>query len=346
MTGRRLIALGAAALTLTAAAPASAKTVFHGIHAHRGGPNSGAVASAPENSLEAFDASRRLGADVIELDAKLTADNVPVIMHDPTLDETTNCDGQVRQRTAADLAASCRIDTLGTEALIKPAGGAGVAIPTLADTLAWAKRNKVKLHLEIKNQPTDADYDPTPGFAQTILNTIDASGIAKRDVLIQSFWPPNLDEAKKRGLSTTLLLLQQGSNQQGIDLAKQNGYTIVSPGWPTAGDPKEFVDSAHAAGLPVVPYTIDTKAEIERALDAGVDGLITNDTKLGLRTLYGRQCKTNRAVERRLKKLYAKRLAAYRAQRTAKRRKAVRSAYSGYQTARRARVTSCARARA
>jgi len=344
----RLIAFGAVALAMLAPSSATAKTVFAGIHAHRGGPNTGAAASYPENSLQAFDAAHKLGADVIELDAKLTADNVPVIMHDATLERTTNCDGQVRQRTAADLAANCRIDTVGTEALIKASGTGGEPIPTLAEALAWAKANKVLLHLEIKNQPTDPDYDATPAFAQTVLNGVNASGIPKQTVLIQSFWPPNLDQAKAAGYPTTLLLLRQGSTQQGIDLAKQNGYSVVSPGWPTAGDPKEFIDNAHKAGLPVIPYTIDGEGELARAFDLGADGVITNDPKLGLQVHYGQLCDQAIGREQRLSRTYRKRLAAYRRETNSARKRRLRkstlSARRALIRAKRNRKTTCARA--
>jgi len=344
----KLIAIGTALLVLALPSSATAKTVFAGIHAHRGGPNTGGAATYPEASVQAFQESHKLGADVIELDAKLTSDNVPVIMHDATLDRTTNCTGQVRQRTAADLAANCRIDTLGTELLIKPSTGSGVAIPTLADVLAWAKKDKVKLHLEIKNQPTDPDFDATPGFADTVLNAVTASGIDKRTVLIQSFWPPNLDQAKAAGFPTTLLLLIKGSNQQGIDLAKQNGYTVVSPAWPTAEDPEDFIKQAHAAGKPVIPYTIDTEGEIARAFNVGVDGVITNDTRLGLRVRYGVFCDQGRAVEKRLSRTYKKRLAAYRRERYASRKRKLRksalSARRALTRAKRGRKATCARA--
>ena len=343
MTARKLISAGAAALALAAPAAATAKTPFAGIHAHRGGANSGGVASHPENSLEGFRASHELGADVIELDAKLTADNVPVIMHDATLDRTTNCDGQVRQRTAAELAASCRIDTLGTEALLKPATGPGVAIPTLADVLAFAKAERVKLHLEIKNQPTDPDYDSTPGFAQTVLNAVIQSGIPKRDVLIQSFWPPNLDQAKAAGFQTSFLTLPSVSNQQAIDTAKQKGYTVIAPGWPTAEDPKKFIESAHSAGLPVIPWTIDERAEIDRAIDLGADAVITNDPKLGLQVLYGGQCADAKVFEKRAARVYKKRLAAYRESPTAARRKAMLSARRNLARIKRSRKVVCAR---
>jgi glycerophosphoryl diester phosphodiesterase len=344
----KLIPIGAALLVLALPSSATAKTIFAGIHAHRGGPNTGAAATYPEASVQAFQASHKLGADVIELDAKLTSDNVPVIMHDATLDRTTNCTGQVRQMSAADLVANCRIDTLGTESLIKPAPGAGAAIPTLAEVLAWARAEKVKLHLEIKNQPTDPDFDATSGFADTVLGAVTASGIDKRTVLIQSFWPPNLDRAKAAGYPTTLLLIAQGSNQQGIDLAKQNGYTVVSPAWPTAGDPAEFVRSAHDAGLPVIPYTIDERDEIARAFKVGVDGVITNDTRLGLRVRYGEACDQALAREQRLNRTYKRRLAAYRRARTASRKRKLRksalSARRALITAKRHRKATCARA--
>jgi glycerophosphoryl diester phosphodiesterase len=345
---RNLVALGAAAIVLAAPAPAAAKTVFGGINAHRGGSITEGRATGPENSLEAFKNANELGAEVIELDAKRTSDNVPVIMHDATLDRTTNCTGPVRQITAANLAANCRIDTLGTGDKLVPATGATVAIPTLADVLIWARNEGVYLNLEIKNQPTDPDYDPTPGFAQTILSAVDASGIRKERVLIQSFWPANLDEAKGRGFATSFLMLQQGANQQAIDLAVQRGYDVVSPGWPTAGDPKEFVTAAHKAGKPVIPYTIDSAVEIARAFDAGVDGVITNDPTIGLRTRYGPICRSAQTSESRLKRKYQQRLKRYRAERNPARKRKARdaalSARKAYNRARRIRGTTCAKA--
>lgn len=348
MRARKLITFGAAALALAVPPTAAAKTVFHGVHAHRGGPNTGGKAAYPENSLEAFRAAHELGADVIELDVKLTADNVPVVMHDATLDRTTNCDGQVRQRTAADLAANCRIDTVGTEELIKPAAGPGVRIPTLAQVLEWAKARRAKLHVEIKNQPTDSDYDPTPAFAQSVLTVLEASGIDKRRVLIQSFWFPNLDAAKASGFPTALLLLRDFANQGGIEFARTNGYTVVAPQWPTAGDPKQFVDSAHQAGKPVVPWTVDERAEILRVRRVGADAVITNDTALGLQVWYGEACRQAKARENRTLARYNRTLRAYRNARrgTARERKLCKQALSdrrAYLRAKRSRGATCAK---
>ena len=346
---RKLIAFGAASLALAVPATAAAKTPFDGIHAHRGGPNPGGQGIYPENSIEAFDAADDLRVDVIELDVKLTADGVPVVMHDATLDRTTNCTGQVKAMTAAALAASCRIDTVGTDDLLRPASGPGAKIPTLAETLIWADDQRAKLNVEIKNYPTDPDYDPTPAFAGAVLATVEAGGVPKRDVLIQSFFPLNLDPAKARGFSTSLLLLRAGANRQAIEVARQRDYDIVSPEWPTGGDPGDFIRAAHAAGRPVVPFTIDEAAEIRRAFSLGADGVISNDTVVAMRTRYGPLCTAADRREDRALARYRKRKRALRGAHLAitarhgeLRRKAL-SARRAYIRAKRNRQAVCAK---
>jgi glycerophosphoryl diester phosphodiesterase len=347
MRARNLIALGAATLALSLPATATAQAAFDGIHAHRGGPNPNGQGIHPENSLEAFEAASDLNVDVLELDVKLTADNVPVVIHDATLDRTTNCTGQVRHRNSFQLA-SCRIDTVGGEDLLRPAAPPGVGIPTLAETVEFADAEGIKLNVEIKNYPTDPDYVAGEGFANTILTAIEKTGISKRRVLIQSFLPQNLNPAKARGFPTALLLLQQGSTEAGIKAAQQGGYDVVSPSWPTPGDPKTFVDSAHEAGLDVVPYTINDQGQLERAFGAGVDGAITNDVPLGMRTYYAPRCRTAKAREKRLLRAYKKRRRAYRQARpgTARKRSLRRktaSAKKKYTRAKRSRRATCAK---
>jgi glycerophosphoryl diester phosphodiesterase len=329
----RLLAYGlAGCLVALAVAPAAgAKTLFGGVHPHRGGPNAGGTASQPEASMEAFRNSHRLGVDVLELDVKLTIDNVAVVHHDATFDRTTNCEGQVRAKSAAEVAA-CRIDTLGTATLMRPADGPGVAIPTLAELLEFARSERIPLNLEIKNQPTDPDFDGTPGFARTVLGAIEASGIPNSMVLIQSFWPPNLDEAKAAGFQTSLLTLAQ-LNRQGIQVARDGGYNVLSPGWPID---ESYMQEARAAGKAVIPYTLDSREDLERAVGLGVDGLISNDPELAIRVVYGAACDRAKAQRKRAAKKYRR---AKRRGSPAARRKARRS----LQRAKRRQRTTCAR---
>lgn len=277
----RRAGLAACALSLVAAVPAGATVE---IHAHRGGTLENGVPVTPENSMPAFRNARKLGVDFVELDAKITKDGVAVIMHDATLDRTTNCSGPVKSFTLAQLG-SCRIDILGTTGNFVQVARSSVRIPTATEVLAWARRHGVRLHLEIKNQPTDSDFDPTPAFAQIVLGAIQASGIPKPQVLIQSFWPPNLDAAEAAGLRTTLLTSRELSgapfptNEGGVEFAALRGYDVVSPDWPPS-DPTSYVALAHSLGKLVVPYTLNTATGISDAVGAGVDGVISDDPVL------------------------------------------------------------------
>lgn len=286
------LALAASALLLALAPSAAAVE----IHAHRGGPLEAGAPATPEDAQPAFERGDSIGTDWVELDAKLSSDGVPFVMHDATLDRTTDCAGQVAQKTAAELA-RCHVDTIGTDSKITQVPGATVAVPRLADVLAWAKAEGVRLNLEIKNQPTDPDYDSTPAFATAILDAVTASGIPRDHVLIQSFWPPNLDVAKAAGYRTSFLTLAQTTNGS-IEFATARGYDVLSPAWPIP-NAADYVRRAHAAGKPVVPYTFNAVEDVRAAMDAGVDAVIANDVIFAQRAIYGVDCLGAREREAR-----------------------------------------------
>lgn len=329
----------ALALVVAIAAPAGAATE---IQAHRGGPLVAGEPFTPEDAQPAFDFADSNGADVVELDAKLSSDGVPVVIHDATLDRTTDCTGQVAQRSASELA-GCHVDTIGTDAKIKQVPGAAVPVPKLADVLAWAKANGVKLNLEIKNQPTDPDYDPGPGFATRIVETVTASGIPRDWVLIQSFWPPNLEVAKAAGYRTSFLSLS-GSDNGTIEFAQSRGYDVLSPSWPPS-NPSEYVRRAHAAGKQVIPYTFNTADQVSEAVEAGVDGVIANDVIVAQRVIYGIDCPAARLREGKLRASLTKaRATRGRARGAAARRRAdaaVKRANARRQAAKRTRLKVC-----
>lgn len=227
-------------------------------------------------------AAEDLQADVIELDAKLTSDGVPVVMHDATLDRTTDCAGQVRSYAAAQVLA-CRIDTRGTADGLVPFPESTETVPSLNSVLEWAREAGVRLNLEIKNPPTDPDFDPTPAFATAVLDAVDASSISRADVLIQSFWPPDLQLAERRGFTTSLLTLSQ-FNEPGAVFAGAAGHEWVSPQWPPATG-AQYVQLAQLLGRKVVPFTLDAEQPIRAAAEAGVDAIITNDVVLAQQVL-------------------------------------------------------------
>ncbi|MGI8727458.1 MAG: glycerophosphodiester phosphodiesterase, partial [Solirubrobacterales bacterium] len=107
-----LIAMVASLLVFSTAATASPY-----IHAHRGGPlvsEGGSQGPAlPEETLGTL-ARRAADGYVLEIDVKLTAEQVPVVIHDASLDRTTDCEGNVASFTAAQLRDQCEVDVAGT----------------------------------------------------------------------------------------------------------------------------------------------------------------------------------------------------------------------------------------
>ena len=281
MLTRLALAL-AAVLALTAIAPAAQAAVPQ-IHAHRGGTVVSGKAKYAEESIRAYKNAAR-NDFVLEVDAKLTEDGVPVAIHDATLDRTTNCTGEVRTFTYVELTA-CRTDVLGSPGSPLPTRPARrlEPIPRIADVLSYARTAGAIVNLEIKNVPTDTDYDSTPAFANRVMDAVIASRIPRSQLIIQSFVAGNLDVAAQRlpGVTTSLLSVQ-AINEAYLQVAFDNDYDIISPEWPVSAD---YVRRAHLNGLDVIPFTLDSAADVRAARAAKVDELITDDPPAAARTM-------------------------------------------------------------
>jgi glycerophosphoryl diester phosphodiesterase len=272
----RLPLILVAALLATAfATPASA---LPAIHAHRGVTVVNGTPRYAEESLAAYRNAARNGF-VLEVDAKLTEDGVPVALHDATLDRTTNCTGELRTFTLADLS-YCRTDVLGSPGTPLPTRAATRPVPiiTIKSLLEFARRTGAEVNLEIKNVPTDPDYDSTTAYADRVMTAVLASRIPRRQLIIQSFIPANLEVARQRlpGVRTSLLSLQS-INEVFLQSAASGGYDIISPEWPVSAD---YVNRAHGMGLDVAPFTLDAAADVRAARGARVDALITDDAMM------------------------------------------------------------------
>jgi glycerophosphoryl diester phosphodiesterase len=279
-----LVALLAAAL-LTVPAPATASDY---VHAHRGGPlktvKGKQKPALPEETLATFRKAAKAGY-VVELDVKLTEDRIPVVIHDASLERTTNCEGNVMDITYAELRSDCVVDLLGTDDNSKPMKASDARrrpVPKLGQVLKMAKKNKAKINLEVKNTPGDPDFEPTlmPDYAYRVAARIERSEFPPKKLILQSFYPPNLDvfesipyfdPARISYLSLNI------TNDALLASAIEANADIISPGWPIDAD---FVQRAHAAGLDVVPYTLDDIDDLIEAAAIGVDAVITNDPAL------------------------------------------------------------------
>ena len=272
-----------AALCVTLASSALAQAAPPPIQAHRGGSVLDGTPTFPENTLSAFRNAAKAGY-VLEMDAKLTKDRVAVVFHDATLDRTTACTGEVADKTLAQVRA-CKPDVLGSpgNGLATARANATTDVPTLAEVLTMAAEEGAFVNIEIKNQPTDPDFDTSPGFANAVLDVVAASKIPPERMIVQSFWPPNLTVSKSRlpRVETSLLTLA-ASNEGGPAFARANGHQWISPGWPVS---RSYVDEAHGLGLKVVPYTLNTAPAMRDAKAVGVEAVISDDPQLAQRAL-------------------------------------------------------------
>ncbi|MFP5307645.1 MAG: glycerophosphodiester phosphodiesterase, partial [Gammaproteobacteria bacterium] len=255
------------------------------ISAHRGG-----AAYAPENTLVAFANAVRLGADELELDTQLSADGELVVIHDDTLDRTTDCSGTIGALTLAEVQACDAAywfapgqpTTVPDAALAHPLRAQGVRVPSLREVLDWHAQLPCppRLSIEIKNIPGESNFDPAgTRIAEVLVPLLESYALEQR-ATVQSFWPLSLDAVKRMNPAIATQFLTTSSTGQ---TAAQNlayviaaAHDISAPNFDAPDFNAAFVELAHGAGKAVIPYTADASADIAAVLETGVDGLITN----------------------------------------------------------------------
>ncbi|HSK32036.1 MAG TPA: glycerophosphodiester phosphodiesterase family protein, partial [Propionicimonas sp.] len=216
---------------------------------------------APENTLPAFELAVAQGADGIELDVQLSADGAVVVMHDESVDRTTDGNGPVVSFTLAQLQ---RLD-----ASAGVSGHAGVQVPTLAETLDLLAPSGLKLNIELKN--SEEDY---PGLEEQVLAAVAAHGIADR-VVLSTFNHYSLKKLQTLGATSQLGMLYTDPLYKPWRYAAKLGVGALHPpvryvlggGW---------VRHAQAAGLAVRPWVVNSERGLARMFRWGVDGVFTD----------------------------------------------------------------------
>ncbi|WP_284690956.1 glycerophosphodiester phosphodiesterase [Propioniciclava coleopterorum] len=225
------------------------------VWAHRG-----ASGSSPENTLPAFEMAIEQGADGLEFDVQLTRDDHVVVIHDETLERTTDGRGWVADHSLEDLR---RLDAgAGHE------GFEGVRIPTLAEVFDLVRDADVRLNVELKNSRI-----PYQGLEERVLAIIDDYGLADR-VIVSSFDHNSLRGLAESGTTLPLGILYSEPLWRPWNYAVKLGASALHPSL-SATRPK-VVERSHEAGLEVNVWTVNEPVEVERVRDLGVDALITN----------------------------------------------------------------------
>ena len=232
----------------------------------------GAAASAPENTLASFHRAVAEGADALEFDVHVTADGVPVVIHDPDLARTTDRAGAVAASTLAEVQAAdagARFTADGGRTF--PFRGTGVRVPTLAEVLVALPA--APLLIELK---TVAAQEP-------VRRVLEAHDAAHRVVLASAHhraldafrappWRTSASSAEIASLYFGRLLGRRALGARyamlSVPLRHRNVLTV-----PT----RAFVRAARALGAPVHVWTVDDAGVARRLWARGVAGVVTND---------------------------------------------------------------------
>lgn len=227
------------------------------IASHRGG-----AASAPENTLPAITAALASGFDYVEVDVALTADRAPVLMHDATVDRTTDGHGRLAALTLAEVR---QLD----------AGGwfddayAGTPVPTLTeflDTLAAAQGRAI---VELKGRWDAAAVDAAIAevAARSLESRIVFASFDARTLALVAGGSPvasRLLILKKLPVDVVDAVTEAGA--RGVVVSRK--AVLARPG---------IVDELHAAGARVVVYTLNRDTQWDAVTALGVDGIVTDD---------------------------------------------------------------------
>jgi len=265
-------------LAWSAGKPARAHPFFAGpatparplVIAHRGG-----AGLWPENTLHAFERAAELGADVLELDVRSSADGEMVVVHDATLERTTDGAGRVADKTVAELKrldAGHRWTADGGRTF--PFRGRGLTVPTLREV--FERLPGARFNIEPKDESSQV--------VGRLCRLIRERGMAER-VVVGSFRQSLIEEFRR---ACPEVATAAGPVEAGKFLALyQSGLAAsFSPAMQALQIPeyaggvrvvtKEFVAAARERNLQVHAWTINDEAAMRRLIEAGADGIMTD----------------------------------------------------------------------
>lgn len=237
------------------------------IFAHRG-----ASAYAPENTLAAFELAVRQNADAIELDAKLSADGFVVVIHDQTVDRTTDGTGRVRDLPVAALQ---KLDAgrAYDEAFRHE------RVPTLGEVFEAVGR-QILINVELTNY-----LSPKDSLPDKVAELVSRHNIAQH-VMFSSFNPLALRRIHRQLPDVPLGLLAfrgRGGAWARSRLGRWVPYQALHPA--AIDTCPRLIQQQQARGFRVHTYTVNTAEDMQRFFEWGVDGIFTGDVPLARRVL-------------------------------------------------------------
>jgi glycerophosphoryl diester phosphodiesterase len=219
-------------------------------------------ADAPENTMPAFEAAFASGLDVVETDVQLTADGYAVLLHDPTVDRTTDGSGAVAELTLAQVEALDAGSWFGDEF-------AGTRIPQLGEFLdLLAVTPHTRALIELKEYWTRDEI-------RSILDDVYARGVQNR-VVFAGFHLGTIANLADVSAAIPRVIIRRDLPADPVGLAQFYGaIAIMTSPWSLETYP-DAVGAMHEAGLGVLVYTLNSEKRWTEATSYGVDGIVTD----------------------------------------------------------------------
>ncbi len=223
----------------------------------------GYAARAPENTLVSIDAALSAGARAVEFDIRVAACGTPVVIHDETLDRTTDGLGPVLRQTAAQL------QTLDAGAWFDP-GFAGETIPTLIQALDHVADRAHHIYPEIKGIRNPSDVDG-------MVRIVEDRAMTERTTFISIDWSI-LDRVRTQNASIRIgfIVVTADLCDEALALAVADPAAILDLNCEIALDDPSMVRRAKDEGVDVVTWTVNEPDEATRLREAGVTGFTTD----------------------------------------------------------------------
>lgn len=226
--------------------------------AHRG-----LSARAPENTIAALRLALEARADALEWDLQASADGVPIVMHDDTVDRTTNGSGR------ADALSLAELRSLDAGSWYGPAF-AGQPVPSLAEALALAGGRCERVYPELKSRMP-------PRVTARVIEDIEASGWSAGATVISLDWTVLAEVRRLSGLRIGFVVGEAGDFDRALELAVRDGNAIVDPDRRILLDDPERAAIAVRRDVGIATWTVNDPGEARALLDMGVTGLTTDD---------------------------------------------------------------------
>ena len=205
----------------------------------------GAAGVLPENTLKGFEYAIGLGVTYVECDVHLTSDKHLVVMHDATVDRTTNGTGAIRD--------------LRFETIRNLDAGEGECVPTFDEVLAVTK-GKVTLLCELKGE----------GVEQAAVDAVKRHGMST-EVMFSSFYMDRIQRVKQIDNNLAIRAIMASPSKE--DIQNAIGLGIVGLDVHYRNLTLQMIEDAHAAGVNIIAWNPNTWAEQKAMIGLGVDGV-------------------------------------------------------------------------